>query len=85
MKLLLGTVRIRDPAQCATTGDSTAGLSCIPSFHSTSNVKEYESPLKMEEGEFGSAAAHRSPTMRIEVVNDSGYSVTTWPPLLYSG
>ena len=48
------------------------------------NFTEYESPPKMEEVAFDDEAAHCPPTMRIEVVTDSGYSVTTLPRLLYS-
>src|ERR1700722_6785582 len=72
------------PTQWATTGDSVAGLSSIPSFHSTANFTKNESPLKTAEGALESSAAHLSPTRWMEVVNDSGYSVTTLPRFLYS-
>src|SRR5580658_2374391 len=48
------------------------------------NLTAYESPPKMEEVAFADEGAHCPPTMRIEVVTDSGYSVTTLPRLLYS-
>src|ERR1700722_11278959 len=72
------------PTQWAITGDSVAGLSSIPSFHSTANFTENESPLKTADGALESSAAHLSPTRRMEVITDSGYSVTILPPFLYS-